>query len=78
MDTANILCLECHGYNCLPVVFFLLNLINLFLLFFYILFNHIINHTEFLQLNFIHSSMYIDMLFHLYIFFTMFCVCLFS
>jgi len=40
------------------------------------LFKNILNHTEFHQLNLIHSSMYIDMLFHLYIFFTMFCVCL--
>jgi len=32
------------------------------------------NHTKFLHLNWIHSSMYIDMRFHLYIFFTMFCV----
>jgi len=48
------------------VCFFLLYLINLFLfLFFYILFKHIINYTKFLQLNVIHSSVYIGMLFHL-------------
>jgi len=58
--------------------FFLLYLINLFLFLFCILFKHIINHTKFLPLNVIHSSVYIGMLFHLYIFFTMFCVCLFS
>ena len=31
------------------------------------------NHTNFLHLNSIHSSMYIGMRFHLYIFLTMFC-----
>jgi len=46
--------------------------------FFYIMFKHIINHTKFLQINVIHSSVYIGMLFHLYIFLTVFCVCLFS
>jgi len=61
------------------VCFFLLYLINLFLfLFLNILFKHVINHTKFLQINVIHSSVYVGMLFHLYIFFTMFCVCLFS
>jgi len=34
--------------------------------------------NHFLQLSLIHSSVYIGMLFHLYIFFTMFCVCLLS
>ena len=50
----------------------------LLLFFFCILFNHILNHTKFLQLNFIHSSAHIGMRFHLYIFFAMFCVSLFS
>jgi len=39
------------------------------------------NHTKFLQLNWIHSSVYnirLGMRFHLYIFFTMFCVYMFS
>jgi len=35
---------------------------------------HCSNHTKFLHLNSIHSSMYVGMCFHLYIFFTMFCV----
>jgi len=37
----------------------------------------ILNHTKFLHLNSIHSSVYIGMRFHLYIFFTMFCACSF-
>jgi len=50
-----------------------------FLLFcFHVLIKHICNHTKFLQINLIHSSVYIGMHFHLYIFFTIFCVCLFS
>jgi len=60
------------------VCFFLLYLINLFLFLFLYLFKHIINHTKFLQINVLHSSVYIGMLFHLYIFFAMLCVCLFS
>jgi len=45
---------------------------------FCILFKHTINHTTFFHLNLIHSSVYIGMPFHLYMFFTIFCVCLFS
>jgi len=44
------------------------------LLYFYILCKHILNHTKFPQLNVTHSSVYIGMRFHLYIFFTMFYV----
>jgi len=62
-----------HSFFC-SLFFFCTSLIC-FCSFFYILFNHIINHTKFLQLNVIHSSVYIGMLFHLYIFFTMLCVC---
>jgi len=47
------------------------------LLCFYILFKRFLNHIKFLQLNSIRSSVYIGTRFHLYIFFTMFCVWLF-
>ena len=58
-------------------VFFFCTSLSCFCSFFSILFKHIINHTKFLQLHLIHSSVYIGMLFHLYIFFTRFYVCLF-
>jgi len=45
---------------------------------FHILFKHILNHIKLLELNLIPSSVNIGMRFHLYIFFTVFCVYLFS
>jgi len=60
------------------VCFFFCTSLICFCSFFYILFKHIINYTKFLQFNVIHSSVYVGMLFRLYIFFTMFSVCLFS
>jgi len=42
------------------------------------LFKDILNHTKFLQLSLIHPSVYIGMRFRMYIFFTMFCVCVLS
>jgi len=55
-------------------LFILLYLINYFLptFYFHVLFKHIFNHTKLLQLNLIHSYVYIGMHFHLYIFITVF------
>jgi len=53
----------CNFFTYLLVLFFT----------FFILLNYS-NHTKILHLNSIHSSVYIGMRFHLYIFFTMFCV----
>ena len=43
--------------------------------FFSYFFKHIINHTKFVHLHSIRSSVYIGMRFHLYIFFTTLCLC---
>ena len=65
-----------------PIVFFCFTLffsctssISFGYFFIFIFCLNILNHTKFLHLNLIYSSVYIGMRFHLYIFFTMFCVC---